>query len=174
MVYFVTRNRTSRKNCSPFTSYLPVSSDNNYVCYECVITYRKSAWQPKFFECASCASGWNPLSKFLDPPLQCHTTLLHMALRMSQIVANHIMSLICTTFGFAAVLGFGKYFVGSTLVSIPDSLPKWEGEVWYSCIHIRRISEAWIWLVECYLIVLWHFTGGLVWRSAVIVIRLFL
>ena len=39
-------------------------------CVANALTYRKWAWQPpKNFECASCASGWTPLSKFLDPPL---------------------------------------------------------------------------------------------------------
>jgi len=54
---------------------------------------------------------------------------------------------------------------------VPDSLPKVGGELWYSCIHSSCILEAWIWLVEYYLIALWHFTGGLVGRSAAIVIQ---
>ena len=39
------------------TSYLPVSSDNNYVCYECVNVPKVGVATPKILECASCTSG---------------------------------------------------------------------------------------------------------------------
>jgi len=53
------------------TSKLPVSSDNNYVCYECINVTGSGHGNPKFFGCASCTHGWTrtPFSKFLDPPL---------------------------------------------------------------------------------------------------------
>jgi len=53
------------------TSLLRVSSDNNYVRYEC-INYRKWAWQSKNFRVHFVRPWLNPLSKFLDPPLE-HT-----------------------------------------------------------------------------------------------------
>ena len=63
-------SRYSARTSSYFkqlTSYLPVSRDNNYVCYECVNVPEVGVATPKILECASCASGC--LSKFLDPPL---------------------------------------------------------------------------------------------------------
>ena len=57
---------------------LPAILNNSLASYHsvatiiiCALTCRKWAWQPKIFGCASYASGWTPLYKFLDPPLVC-------------------------------------------------------------------------------------------------------
>ena len=52
-------------------SYLPVSSDNNYVRHECINVTGSGRDKLKTFGCASCARGWTPISKFLDPPQSC-------------------------------------------------------------------------------------------------------
>ena len=63
------RPRVASRYFKQLTSYPPVSSDNNYVCCDCVNVPEVGVATPKNLECASCASGWTPLSKFLDPPL---------------------------------------------------------------------------------------------------------
>ena len=58
------------------TSYLPVSS---YVitCHECIHVTGSGRGNPNIFGCTLHASGWTPpppLSKFLNPPLDCPET----------------------------------------------------------------------------------------------------
>ena len=59
-------------------------SDNNYVYHECIYVTRSGCGNPKIFRCTLCASGWTPLSKFLNPPLVTTNVLIpilayHMA-----------------------------------------------------------------------------------------------
>ena len=44
-------------------------------CHKCISVTESGRGNSKFSECASCASGWTPLPKFLDPPLLLRTAL---------------------------------------------------------------------------------------------------
>ena len=94
------------------TSYLPVSSDNNYVCYECVNGPEVGVASQKILECASCPSGWTPLSKFLDPPLNAGE--LH--LWSTSILSLETISVQTNQVGYARCL-WKLFLPGTTYVS---------------------------------------------------------
>ena len=48
---------------------LPAILNNSLASYQSVAVTRSGRGNPKIFLCALCASGWTPLSKFLNPPL---------------------------------------------------------------------------------------------------------
>ena len=60
-------------------------------CYECIYVTGSGHGNPKIFGCTSCASGWTPLSKFLDLPLHWSCAVHDFAEFMLHSLASYVL-----------------------------------------------------------------------------------